>query len=188
MSQPLLDRAIAYMHQSQWTEASNLLEAALKADPTEARALRLLGTTRFMSDRPHEAVELMKSSVAIDPENSNTHQNLGTVYLALGRTTEALESFHRKKYRSAESGPRAVASFSASSASSNRPSSDRADTSSVSARPISGALFNTLRKIVVASSSCPETAKRAPRSTATSGSSGEIFAASARSRAKERWR
>ena len=81
------------MHQSQWTEASNLLEAALQADPTEARALRLLGTTRFMSDRPHEAVEFMKSSVAIDPDNSNTHQNLGTVYLALGRTTEALESF-----------------------------------------------------------------------------------------------
>lgn len=81
------------MHLSQWTEASSLLEAALQADPTEARALRLLGTTRFMSDRPHEAVELMKSSVAIDPENSSTHQNLGTVYLALGRIAEALESF-----------------------------------------------------------------------------------------------
>ena len=93
MSQSLLDRAIAYMHQSQWAEASNLLEAALKADPTEARALRLLGTTRFMSDRPHEAVELMRSSVAIDPNSSSTHQNLGTVYLALGRTAEALDSF-----------------------------------------------------------------------------------------------
>ena len=93
MSQSLLDRAIAHMHQSQWTEASNLLEAALQADPTEARALRLLGTTRFMSDRPHEAVELMKSSVAIDPDSSSTHQNLGTVYLALGRTAQALESF-----------------------------------------------------------------------------------------------
>ena len=93
MSQSLLDRAIAYMHQSQWTEASNLLEAALKADPTEARALRLLGTTRFMSDQPHEAVRLMKRSLAIDPDSSSTHQNLGTVYLALGRTAEALESF-----------------------------------------------------------------------------------------------
>jgi tetratricopeptide (TPR) repeat protein len=93
MSQSLLDRAIAYMHQSQWIEASNLLEAALKADPTEARALRLLGTARFMSDRPHEAVKLMKRSVAIDPHSSSTHQNLGTVFLALGRTAEALESF-----------------------------------------------------------------------------------------------
>ena len=93
MSQSLLERAIAHMHQSQWTEASKLLEAALQADPTEARALRLLGTTRFMSDRPHEAVELMKSSVAIDPHSSSTHQNLGTVYLALGRTAEALDSF-----------------------------------------------------------------------------------------------
>lgn len=93
MSQSLLDRAIAHLHQAQWAEASNLLEAVLQADPTDARALRLLGTTRFMSDRPAEAVELMKRSVAIDPDSSSTHQNLGTVYLALGRTDEALESF-----------------------------------------------------------------------------------------------
>ena len=93
MSQSLLDRAIAHMRQAQWLEASDLLEAELQADPDDARTLRLLGTTRFMTDRSREAVEFMQRSLAVDPNSASTHQNLGTVYLALGQTGEALECF-----------------------------------------------------------------------------------------------
>lgn len=93
MSQPHLDRAIAHMQQSQWAQASNLLETVLQDSPTDARALRLLGTARYMTNRPDDAVDLLRRSVAIDSDNSSTHQNLGTVYLALGRTAEALASF-----------------------------------------------------------------------------------------------
>jgi tetratricopeptide (TPR) repeat protein len=60
-------------------EAIDVLHAAMKANPQDARAPYYLGNLLFDS-QPDEAVALWQASAALDPSNAIVHRNLGIAF------------------------------------------------------------------------------------------------------------
>lgn len=77
------------------TKAKDQLWWALSEYPDDRYTLRSLCRFLFERGEMPEAEEALQRLTAAEPNDGSAHHNLGIVYTALGRRTEAIESFRR---------------------------------------------------------------------------------------------
>ncbi|WP_146155244.1 tetratricopeptide repeat protein [Enhygromyxa salina] len=71
------------------------LDAALRLDPSHARAHLVRGNRQRLAGNFAGAVASYKRVIAADPEQVEAHNNLGVTYEKLGQPTRAVEAFAR---------------------------------------------------------------------------------------------
>jgi protein O-GlcNAc transferase len=89
------ESTIALMQQGRWGDAEHRLNAAIKHNPHDARALRLLGTLCHITKRADEALTHLEQALELGPTNISTLLNLGSVYLDTDRGNDAERCFAR---------------------------------------------------------------------------------------------
>jgi Flp pilus assembly protein TadD len=95
---PRLERAASFISGDRLGEAEQELNAILKARPTDALALNLLGTVRAKQGRLDEAEALFVRAVRLDDKFAGAHMNLAYLYLlrnAPEKTVAELRAVHR---------------------------------------------------------------------------------------------
>src|SRR5450755_3391466 len=75
------------------SRAENELQTVLKANPTEYRAVNLLGIVRVQQHRIGEAEQLFQQAIKQRPDFASAHMDLGLLYLQLNRGDEAEPEF-----------------------------------------------------------------------------------------------
>jgi Flp pilus assembly protein TadD len=70
-------------------------ETLVKADPTNASHLSLLGTSYVRSGRYAEAVRALQRALQLNPASASDENYLGGALLALGRGSDALQHFRK---------------------------------------------------------------------------------------------
>jgi tetratricopeptide (TPR) repeat protein len=75
-----------YFENSQYSEALPLLEAAVRAQPEQHDALRLLAGTLVELGRAKEAIQRYQKFLGASPKDVEAHYGLGLVYLNLARS------------------------------------------------------------------------------------------------------
>ena len=83
LAQSAVDDAVALVEKRQFAEATPLLEAAIAADPNDARAHAYYGVA--LANSKHDldgAVTHLEKAVALDPGSSRYQVWLGSIYLA----------------------------------------------------------------------------------------------------------
>jgi Flp pilus assembly protein TadD len=73
--------------------AEDELQTVLKTNPTEYRAVNLLGIVRVQQHREGEAEQLFKQAIKQRPDFASAHMDLGLLYLQLNRGDEAEPEF-----------------------------------------------------------------------------------------------
>lgn len=90
---PYVLLADIYESRGQKTEAASVLEALVKYNETDARALERLARLKLgMGDR-NGAVQVLKQCFYIQPFDAGLHKLAGGVYLELGNPSEAIREF-----------------------------------------------------------------------------------------------
>ena len=95
---PRLERAASLISGDRLADAEQELNAILKARPTDALALNLLGTVRAKQGRLDEAEALFTRAVRLDDKFAGAHMNLAYLYLlknAPEKTVVELRAVHR---------------------------------------------------------------------------------------------
>lgn len=88
----LLEEGRALFKAQKFAEARTRLEAAVRADPTNARAYYLLGWTYNQLKLFDDAVAAFKAAINLQPRFALAHDGLGWTYNQLGRYAEAREA------------------------------------------------------------------------------------------------
>lgn len=87
---PRLIEAAAALHENRLDVAERLLKAYLKADPFDARAIRMLAELAGRLGRMNDAETLLRRAVELAPNFTAARANLALVVSRLGRPAEAL--------------------------------------------------------------------------------------------------
>ncbi len=87
--------AIAHHQAGRLREAEALYRQILQAEPYHADALHLLGLLAHQAVRHDTAVKLISQAIALRGDQPAFHSNLGEVYRAMGKLTEAGQSFRQ---------------------------------------------------------------------------------------------
>lgn len=90
---PLFADALAEMRGGRKSQARDICQHLLKADPAHANALHLLGVIERESGRPERAVELIRSSIARKPGVAAAHHNLGSAFQDLRQWKNAERAY-----------------------------------------------------------------------------------------------
>lgn len=69
------------------------LEAAVRNDPHNVRALIALGNLYFDANRYQKSIDAYLRALAIDPKNADVHTDLGTMYRAVRDYDRAIQEF-----------------------------------------------------------------------------------------------
>jgi protein O-GlcNAc transferase len=91
----LIAQGVGAQNARRYAEAERAYRAALQIDPTDPRALALLGTLAGMAGRFPMAIDLFSKALQRDPSNADLYHNLGETYRQLGDTGKALPAFNR---------------------------------------------------------------------------------------------
>jgi protein O-GlcNAc transferase len=92
---PLIAQGVAAQNAQRYGEAERAYRTALQIDPTDPRALALLGTLAGTAGRFQMAIDLFLQALQRDPSNADLYHNLGETYRQLGDTGKALPAFNR---------------------------------------------------------------------------------------------
>ena len=92
--QPLLNLAIALLHEGNAAEAQPLLLRAVTIAPNDSRVREQVGHLYLQQGSFVEAAAQLEAAVRIEPQQSNLHFLLGQAYRHLGRQREAKEQFN----------------------------------------------------------------------------------------------
>src|SRR5579864_1385725 len=92
---PLIAQGVAAQNAQRYPEAEHAYRAALQIDPTDPRALALLGTLAGIAVQFQLAIDLFTRALQRDPANADLYHNLGETYRQLGDTGKALPAFNR---------------------------------------------------------------------------------------------
>jgi tetratricopeptide (TPR) repeat protein len=84
-----IDFGAFLFRQGRETEASKLLEDAVKADPKSARANLESGRVLLQLNRLEAAAQRLETAVRLNPSDHNGHLLLGRAYQRLGRDADA---------------------------------------------------------------------------------------------------
>ena len=90
-----LSHAVELHRAGRSAEAEVLCEQILGEEPTQPRALHLLGAIRFAGGKTSEAIDLVTRAIAAKPDYADAEFNLGAMLTAAGRPAEAAEHFGR---------------------------------------------------------------------------------------------
>jgi folate-binding protein YgfZ len=85
----LHERAVHLFSQGQDLEAANLLEAAIRFDPTHRDSYEALGVILGRGERYHEAIDIFHRLEEVAPEEPMVHTNLSLYYMKIGNREEA---------------------------------------------------------------------------------------------------
>src|SRR5579864_5736451 len=92
---PLIAQGVAAQNAQRYPEAEHAYRAALQIDPTDPRALALLGTLAGIAGQFQLAIDLFTRALQRDPANADLYHNIGETYRQLGDTGKALPAFNR---------------------------------------------------------------------------------------------
>ena len=91
----LIAQGIAAQNAQRFGEAERAYRAALQLDPSDPRALTLLGTLAGIAGRFVIALDFFSRALQRDPTNADLHHNIGETYRQLGDVGQALPAFNR---------------------------------------------------------------------------------------------
>ena len=89
----LLDQADEHIRAGRLGPAEACAEAALRADPRNARGHFVMGVLRAETGRLEDAVESYHRSLTAEPRNFHGYVNVGAVLQRLGRFEQAASAF-----------------------------------------------------------------------------------------------
>ena len=95
--QQALDIGVKYHTAGELSQAENIYNQILEADPNQPQALHLLGVIAHQEGQNDKAVELIEKAVSIKPDYAEAYSNLGLAIQNMGRLGEA-EAFFCKKF------------------------------------------------------------------------------------------
>ncbi len=95
--QPYINLAELLIDHTRVPEALELLDAALKIDPSADKIQQLRGRALLIQDRLPEAEAAFRAALALKPDSGPLHYQLGRVLKRLGRNKEAMREFERSK-------------------------------------------------------------------------------------------
>ena len=90
-----LRMAAAFLQQGQITQAQNLLESYLKAQPKHLETLNALALVTMQTEQYDQAVIYLTKAIGIKPRVAGLHNNLGNAYQKLGKLPEALSAYQK---------------------------------------------------------------------------------------------
>ena len=85
----LHDQALEHFSAGRDEQAVELLEQALRLDPTGAEAFEALGVILGRQEKYHEAIDIFRRLEEIAPEEPMVHTNLSLFYMKIGEKDEA---------------------------------------------------------------------------------------------------
>ncbi|MDD5583427.1 MAG: tetratricopeptide repeat protein [Candidatus Omnitrophica bacterium] len=88
--QDCLQRAVTFVENKKFTEATGELKKALAIDPNLAEAYRIFGYLYAAQDNPHEAITSFKKALQIAPQYVDAYVGLGDMYVSIGKSEDAL--------------------------------------------------------------------------------------------------
>ena len=94
-AQTLVQRAAAAQEAKELTRALNLLEQAIKLDPTAKAAYNSLGNVYYQQRRYQQALVMYQKALAMDPDYAKARTNLGSTYMQLAMDTRAIDELQK---------------------------------------------------------------------------------------------
>ena len=91
----LLRQALAHHQAGRLSQAAELYQRILAAEPEHADSLNLLGVIATQSGRPELALDYLGRALKVQDQSALYHCNYGQALLALGRLDDAIASFRR---------------------------------------------------------------------------------------------
>jgi len=88
-----LQKALKHHRNGEWSQAKELYERILEAQPDNYDALQLLGVLASETKNYEASVALIAKAIAINPGHATVHSNLGFALKALGRFAESVQSY-----------------------------------------------------------------------------------------------
>ncbi len=88
-----LQKALELHRKRAWSDAKELYERILEAQPDNYDALQLLGVLASETKNYEASVALIAKAIAINPGQATVHSNLGFALKALGRFAESVQSY-----------------------------------------------------------------------------------------------
>ena len=88
-----LQKALELHRKRAWSDAKELYERILEAQPENYDALQLLGVLASETKNYEASVALIAKAIAINPGQATVHSNLGFALKALGRFAESVQSY-----------------------------------------------------------------------------------------------
>ncbi|MFN7929412.1 MAG: tetratricopeptide repeat protein [Blastocatellia bacterium] len=93
----LLQLAQLEMELLYFDQAKQHTEAALRSEPSNVRAQKLLGTTLYKQGQANAALPVWEALAKQTPDDAEAHYYLGQIYKRLGRAKEAAEHGERSE-------------------------------------------------------------------------------------------
>ncbi len=96
----LYEQGLTHLTASRYAEAVETLRQSTRLNPNEAHAYLKLGLAHSMQGQHEEALTALKMAIQIKPEavDAQAYYHLGHAYAALGKFSNALESFKQSLY------------------------------------------------------------------------------------------
>ncbi len=88
-------RALEEFKKNRYDSSEEYLQAALRTNPSDEKAISLLGWIRLREGRTAEAEELFTKAEKLNPENPGTIEGLGWIYYSQGEDGRAEEKFQK---------------------------------------------------------------------------------------------
>jgi Flp pilus assembly protein TadD len=86
-----------------FSEALEMIERAVRVDPTNASYLDSLGWAYFKVGKNDEALKTLREAARLDPTSAAAHEHIGDVLQKMGKAAEARESWLKaRQFVSAE--------------------------------------------------------------------------------------
>lgn len=96
------DTALVLLSMSNYHEAADELEKAIKLDPKAALAHVLLGRAYQNTNRTVQAIEQFQTGLRLDPNVPLGHYHLGFAFASLGRSSEAISEYEKELQHSSD--------------------------------------------------------------------------------------
>lgn len=95
----LVERAASALDQRQYSEAEELLQAAIRQAPAQANLYNMLGFACSQQDAPDKAVECFRRALTINPTYTEAQLNLAITLADMGAYRQALKEYREAKER-----------------------------------------------------------------------------------------
>ncbi len=100
-----LDLAALYLARGQVTEAGEIVDDVLAANPYHRRGKLMYGVVLYRADKLDEAELALREALVLNPDPAQTHYYLGLIYEKKGDTAKALEHYRQSLARLMEDRP-----------------------------------------------------------------------------------
>ena len=89
----ILSEAIKLFSERQFLASQELLNSALRDNPTSAKLHNVKGACLAELGKINEAIDCYRRSTKLDPSYAQAYNNIGVIFEKIGKHDEALQSF-----------------------------------------------------------------------------------------------